>query len=436
MQSELAILGGPRAVVSSYRYHWPVISQDIERAVLAQLHDTVSIYGHGGIYAELERKFAQYHGLRYALSTNSGTSALHSAFFGVGISPGDEVLCPSYTFLSTVMPVLQCGGVPVLCDSEPDTGNIDPSDVEAKITGNTKAIVVTHVWGHPCEMDSLIDISRRHNLRLIEDCSHAHGATFRNRKVGTFGDVGAWSLQAKKIVVAGEGGMLLTNDQTVYERATLLGHFRVRSEQTVTSQHYSRYSSTGFGLNYRMHPLGAAIANVEFDKLDERIQARAYNLTRLSRLLSDIPGISPPITRPYVSRGAFYGYKPLYEPEQLGGLSKAIYIAALQAEGVDIHDPGSKPLHLLPFFQSLDDGMFANGWPRKGPGADSQRVYSRGDLPKCEKYHSRALSLPTFTETGPLVDDLLEQYGRAFTKVARHFGDLDGNGPSVNSGNE
>jgi dTDP-4-amino-4,6-dideoxygalactose transaminase len=424
MKSKLAILGGEKAVKSAYKFEWPVITSEIERAVIKQLHEKISIYGREGIYIEVEEKFAHYHGMKYVISTNSGTSALHSAFFGVGIGPGDEVICPTYTFLATVTPILQCNGIPVLCDAQIDTGNIDPKEILSRITNRTKAIVITHVWGHPCEMDEIVKIAHDNGLYLIEDCSHAHGATYKGKKVGTFGDVSAWSLQAKKVITAGEGGILLTNNQTIFERATLLGHFRVRSEQTVESEHYRQYSSTGFGLNYRMHPIGAAIANVEIDHLSERIAGRKHNLDLLSNLLADIPGITPPITRPYVTRGAYYGYKPLYQTEELKNLPVNVYVDALRAEGVDIHMPGSRPLHLLPLFQSLTDEMYVNGWPRKGPQVSNTYIYKRGDFPNSEFYYSHALSMPTFTEVNDEITQTIEQYADAFRKVARNLDNL------------
>jgi len=424
MTRKLAVMGGPKAVTSFYRYKWPVITGEMEEAVCRQLHRAISIYGREGIYEELEDKFAKYHGMKYAISTNSGTSALHSAFFGVGIGPGDEVLCPTYTFLATVTPILQSNGCPILCDAEPETGNIDPADIRRKLTNRSKAIVVTHMWGHPCEMDEILSIARERNLYLIEDCSHAHGATYNGKKVGTFGDVGIWSLQAKKIVFAGEGGMLLTNDRSIYERATLLGHFRARSEQTVVSEHYSRYVKTGFGLNYRMSPLNAAIASVAFDHLDRWIESRGKNLDYLTTLLKEVPGIKPPSTRRNVTRGAYYGYKPLYQPEALEGVPIQVYLEALQAEGMDVKKPGSMPLHLLPLFQGTDDKMYSYGCPRRCPHAEERVHYKAGDLPNSEDYYARALSLPTFTEDSPEVTRTIEQYAEAFRKVGENLQEL------------
>lgn len=174
-------------------------------------------------------------------------------------------------------------------DAEPETGNIDVEDLKKKITKRTKAIVVTHIWGHPCEMDEIMEVAKNHGLKVIEDCSHAHGATYKGQLVGTFGDVSCFSLQGNKIVSAGEGGILLTNSQEIYERSTLLGHFRDRSQQCVCSNFYKQFAKTGYGLKYRMHVLAAALARVSLWKLDERIKTRTENLNYFSKLLSKIP---------------------------------------------------------------------------------------------------------------------------------------------------
>lgn len=415
--AKLAILGGkPTVTLKKPHFTWPPVTQDDYEAVQRQL-DTgeLSVYGRSGIIREFEDEFAQYHGSKYAIATNSGTTSLHSAFFGCGLGPGDEVLAPTYTFLATVTPILHVNAIPVLVDADPQTGNIDVSDLKAKITNRTRAIVVTHMWGHPCEMDEILEICNEHNLKLIEDCSHAHGATYKGKQVGTFGDVACFSLQGNKMVSAGEGGILITDSQEIYERATLLGHFRDRSKDCVHSDFYKQFVKTGYGLKYRMHVLAASLAKVSLSKLDERIESRRQNLNYLSSLLDKIRGIEPPITKEYVTRGAFYGYKPLYQKEEMDGLDVGLYVEALQAEGLEVKKPGSPPLHLLPLFQTLDDGMYKFGWPRKSSFVEVERVYKKGDLPNSETYYQKALSIPTFTN----VEDhgLIEQYAEAFNKI-------------------
>ena len=303
----------------------------------------------------------------------------------------------TYTFLATVTPAFQCYAKPVLCDSEEDTGNICPEDIEKRITDKTKALIITHMWGHPCEMDKILDICKKHNIFLIEDCSHSHGATYKGKKVGTFGDVGCFSFQANKIVTGGCAGVMITNDQEIYERACLLGHFRNRCFDSVKSENYSKYSNTGFGLNYRIHPLAAAIALNHFKDLDHRIKIRNENLDYLSTKINELHTyIKAPITRNDCNRGAFYGYKPLYYGLEEWGVPPLVYAKALEMEGFDVVVPGSKPLHLLKLFQGGEKDLYSFKG-KKSKLLNDYICYKKGDLPKSEYYYQHTLSFPTFT---------------------------------------
>jgi dTDP-4-amino-4,6-dideoxygalactose transaminase len=422
---ELAVFGGPKAVSSKKKYRWPLIGEEEIRAVNDLLRKgELSYYSKEGVLKEFEDAFAEYHGnVRFSIATNSGTSALQSAYFGIGIGPGSEVIAPTNTFLATVTPILQCNGIPVLCDCEPDTYNIDPVEVRKLITDQTRAIVVTHVYGHPCDMDEILKIADEHGLYVVEDASHAHGATYKGRKVGTIGDVGVFSLQAGKILVAGQGGILITDNAEIHDRATLLGHFRVRCEDCVTSEEYLQFAATGFGANMRIHPLGAAIAREQLKKMDRFIEARQRNLALLDKVLSEAMGIAPPVTREYATRGGQFGYKPLYKAEEMGGLPRSVYVKALQAEGVHVKPIGRglMPLHLLPLFQVEDDRMFGHGCPRACPHAKRRYTYRQGDFPVSEKVFATSLSFPTYTEDS---SDLIEQFAIAFDKVGKNAGRL------------
>ncbi len=424
---KLAVCGGERAIpVNCPQFIWPVIGKEEREAVIKQLDiGAVSINDRSGIIKEFEDDFANYQGMKYALSVNNGTSSLYSAYFACNIHDGDEVIVPAYTFMATVTPLLHLNATPVLCDGQTDTGNILPSEIIKKITPKTKAIVVTHMWGHPCEMDEIVRIAKQNKLYLIEDCSHAHGATYKGRKVGTFGDVTCFSLQGKKIIYAGEGGVLVTNNREIYERAVLLGHYRKRTREEVEGPFFKEYSKTGYGLKFRMHPLAAALASVGLSKLDERIEQRRKNLNYLSQLLKDIPGIDPPITYEYVTRGAYYGYKPLYNQKEMG-ISYKTYIWALRAEGVEVHAPESPPLNHYKLFQNqhIDDAekKWANEWPMMSGFAKSGFSYKVGDFPNVEEYYSKALSLPTFTDKGD--KEIIELYAKAFKKVYENKDEL------------
>jgi len=414
--AQLALFGGPPAVTEPTRMTWPPIDAGDVEAVSALLaRGEISYYGREGVVAELEEAFAAYHGLAHALSCSSGTAALHSAYFALALEPGDEVIAPTMTFLSTVMPIFTLNAVPVLVDCEPDTGNIDPALIEAAITPRTRAIVVVHLHGHPCDMAPIMAIARQHGLAVIEDCSHAHGAAYEDQLVGRFGDIAIWSLQGSKLTAAGQGGMLATDNQTLFERAVLFGHFRNRAFDDVTSAQYRPFATTGYGLNYRMHPLAAALALRQFARLDDYIAGRNTNLLPLSAGLSQLPGMVPPARKRYVARHPWYAFKPLYDVEAMDGLSRETYIAALKAEGAPVEDSTSKPLHLETLFATREDGSISYG---REP---NRRVYRPGELAVSEQHAERSLRIPPYTEACPR---LIEQIIEAVAKVGRAAGAL------------
>lgn len=412
----LAILGGPPAVeIAPPHFRWPLIGAEEEDAVLEQLRSGVlSVPERTGIVAEFEDAFAAFHGLPYAMSTSSGTAALHAAFFALDLEPGDEVLAPAYTHLGTVLPMLHAHLIPVLCDVDEETGNLDPSDAAERVSPRTRAIVVAHQFGHICDMEEILKLARLHDLKIVEDCSHAHGSTYRGQLAGTLGDVACFSLQADKAVPAGEGGILVTRDPQLFERATLLGHFR--RPTAATSAEYLPFVETGYGLKNRLHPLAAAFAFVQLRKLPDRIAARRSNLEYFDACVEDIAGVRPLATSPDVSRGGFFRYLLRYIPAELDDLPLDAYVSALHAEGVLEVKPGSlvKPLHLTPLLQTLEDRMVRSGWPRRGPHVDREIVYRAGDFPRAERFSSRTLQFPAFTEPSAHV---IDAYCKAMVKV-------------------
>jgi dTDP-4-amino-4,6-dideoxygalactose transaminase len=418
----LAINNGEPILKQKFKEKWPIISEeDIKSVEELMKKGEISYYGLEGKLKEFEEEICKYFNVKYALAVNSGTSSLHSAFFGINLGPGDEILCPTYTFLATVTPIFQCYAKPVLCDCEDDTGNICPKDIEKKITEKTKAIVITHMWGHPCDMDKILEICKNHNLLLIEDCSHAHGATYKGKKVGTFGDVGCFSFQANKIVTGGCAGVMITNDQEIYERACLLGHFRNRCFDSVKSEKYSQYSNTGFGFNYRIHPLAAAIGINHFKDLENRIKIRNENLNYLSAKINELNTcIRAPITREGCFRGAYYGYKPLYYGLEKWGVPAKIYAKALEAEGFDVNIPGSKPLHLLNLFQGGEKDLYSFRGKSK-PLLNSYICYKEGDLPKSEYYYKHTISFPTFTF---VEKEIIDKFIEAIKKIEQNKEEL------------
>ncbi len=202
----LAINGGPAIFkdMEEGKFIHPKITEEIKEAVLSQLEDTISIYDNSNVFQEFESSFKEYHGVEHALTFSSGTAALWGMYEGINLKQDDEVICPCYTFFATISPIFLTGAIPILVDCN-SKGGIDVSKIEEKITPRTKAIVVTHMWGYVCEMDKLKKLANKYNLYLLEDCSHAHGASYNGKKVGSWGDAAAFSIQGNKIITGGEG---------------------------------------------------------------------------------------------------------------------------------------------------------------------------------------------------------------------------------------
>jgi dTDP-4-amino-4,6-dideoxygalactose transaminase len=428
---QLALLGGAPAITldQAEAAKWPLAEPEELAAV-----QEVAAAGEWSISAvprELESEFAAYIGTRYALSTNNGTSALHAAFFALGLGPGDEVITPSATYWATAMPVLNVGAIPVFADVDPETMNLDPADVERRITPRTKAIVVMHGGGMPCDMDTFVAICRRHGLKLVEDASHAHGATYRGQKIGSFGDVAAFSFQTSKLCPAGEGGILVTNDEALLRRATALGHYeRLGRRPTLASGHeegseedeYDRFRNTSFGFKYRISPLNAALGRVALAKLDDRNRRRNAGIQYLLDAISEIAGLALPAIPNHIHR-VYYGQARIrYDAAEFGGLPIERFVEALRAEGARVsggtqlrHRGG---LHTQPMF--VERAHWAFGHPANAETLERVR-YGLGTLPVTEHPPTDRISLPNFPRPTP---ELLDQYVAAFRKVARDAGRL------------
>jgi perosamine synthetase len=421
-KTALAIHGGPKTVTVNHGPRIPCLGEAEKQAVRALMDEgCISIADRAGIVEELEEALKSYFGAAYALSTNTGTAAIHSGLYAVGVGPGDEVLVPSYTWLATVSPVLHCGAVPVFCDIDPKTLTIDPADMKRKISARTKAAIPVHLWGHPAEMDEIMELSASHGFAVVEDASHAHGGTYRGRKVGTIGHVGCFSMQAGKAVAAGEGGFLVTDDQAIYERAMLLGMHPVRLDHCLTIPGYVRYAGTGLGHKYRIHPLAAAIALVQLRTLDERNADRNAKLDRLTAGLMDVRGITPPYTAPHATRGGYYGYRVVFDPDALGGLDMLRFIDALNAEGVLAEPERYVMLHLSPLYRDLpiEDGRPA----LHKLGEPGRKRLSLPTLPVTESVVPRLIGLH-IAHYAQISDELVDQYIEAFHRVAEHADEL------------
>jgi perosamine synthetase len=291
------------------------LDEQSEAAIMRQLQRSISIYDRSGVIERLEDELCEYHGITHAVLTSSGTAALHSMYAACGLGPGDEVIVPAYTFFATVTPLLHLGVTPILADCD-ESGNLDPRDVAQRITERTKAVVVTHMWGVPAAMPELKAITDEHGLMLLEDASHAHGASIAGQRVGTFGRAAAFSMNGPKPMSAGEGGFVLTGDDEVYYRVLLHGQYNKRCRSELPRDHpLYHYAVTGMGLKFRIHPLAASIALDQLGRLDY-LNVRASTTAYLCERLSELPGIIVPELPPG-ARASWYGLPLQYATNEL-----------------------------------------------------------------------------------------------------------------------
>lgn len=416
--AELALLGGPKAVGQADKamFHWPIITEEDEMAAVQVLRDG-SMSG-TNITKQFEREFADWLGMRYALGFNNGTNSLLGAFYGCGIGAGDEVICPSITYWASALPVYSLGATVVFADIDPVTLCLDPNDIEHRITGKTRAIVVVHYFGHPADMDPIMKIAKRHNLKVIEDVSHAQGGAYKGRLVGTIGDVGAMSLMAGKSFAIGEGGVFVTNHIEIYERAIAFGHYERYNDEMHTPYLRPHAGLPLGGHKFRMHQVSSAVGRVQLKYYEKRIAEIDKAMHYFWDQLEGVPGLRP--HRPEKGSGSTMGgwYAPHghYVPEELGGLSVTRFCEALRAEGVWAGPGCNLPLHFHSLLQDAD--VYGHGRPTIIANASRDLRQPKGSLPISEGIATRVYSIPWFKHFRP---EIIDRYVEAFRKAALQY---------------
>lgn len=304
---------------------------------------------------EFEEKFSSYHGAKYAVATSSGSAALDIAIKSIGIGPGDEVIVPPYTFVATATSVLHNNAVPIFVDIHPDTYNIDPDKIEEGITKRTKAIIPVHFGGTLADMEKICRMAKKYNLRIIEDAAHAHGVQWENGKMaGTFGDIGMFSFQQSKNMTAGEGGVIITNDEDLFKLCYSYHHCgRVEGRPW--------YEIHRLGWNFRMTEFQAAVLLVQLGRLGELNSRRTGNANYLTQKLSQIQGIKPLKIDGRITKPSYYLYIFKYNSEYFDGVHRDTFIRALNKEGIPATQGYPLPIYSNPLFLSED--FFPKGCP-------------------------------------------------------------------------
>jgi dTDP-4-amino-4,6-dideoxygalactose transaminase len=417
--SKLALLGGPKAVTSEPGdiFKWPIITPAIEQRVLEVLRR--GAMSNIDVTKEFEKSYAAWFGLKYALGHNTGTAALQGAMFGLGLGHGDELICPSITYWASGLPALALGATIVFADIEPDTLCLDPRDFERRITRRSKAVVAVHYCGMPCDMDPILRIARRHKLAVIEDVSHAHGALYKGRLTGTFGDVACFSLMSGKPFAIGEGGILLTNNQNVYERAIVFGHYERHCDLTLPELKAGAGLPWG-GHKYRMHQLSSAVGLEQVKNYPRQMLEIDRAMNYFWDLLEGVPGLRAhrPRKGSGSTMGGWYMAHGLYRGEELDGLSLSRFCAAVRAEG-GLAGPGcNAALHLHPLLNSID--VYGAGRPTNlARGGAGRRKPEK--LPVAEGIQERTFFAPWFKKFRPKI---IAEHAAAYRKVAENYRDL------------
>ena len=351
MMKNLAINGGPKTVERDFA--WPVYDETDVNMVADIVRS--GKWGNpdcGGEVALFEQEYAAFCGSKYALTCVNGSVALRLALIACGVKPGDEVIVPPYTFIATASIVIEANCVPVFVDIDPRTYNMDAAKIEAAITPRTKAIIPVHFAGQACEMDEILAIAKKHNLRVIEDACHAHGAEYKGKKLGSIGDAGCFSFQSSKNLTSGEGGIIVTNNEALYQMMNSLRNVG-RVEGGAWYEHHNA------GCNYRITQLQAVLLSSQLKRLEEQTAKRHENGTYLNELLSKIDGITP------LSRGlgesvhSYHIYIFKYDKTKFNGLSKQEFSKMLAAEGVPCFMGYPEPLYKQPLFQKKNFMCYA-----------------------------------------------------------------------------
>jgi perosamine synthetase len=323
-----AILGGKPVRTAPFS-RWPIFREADEKAVLPVLRS--GVWSRAKVVAEAEKRFARLMGAKYCIATSSGTHAIITAVRGLDIGAGDEVITTPYTFAASIHPILLANALPVFADIDPTTWQIDPAKIEAKITKNTVAILPVHIIGGICDMDRINAIARKHNLKVIEDACEAHGGEWKNKKVGTLGDLGCFSFQNGKALTCGEGGAILGHDEKLMDRCFSF-HNLGRPHGSATPRNQEGHLMVAS--KCRMAEYQASILMTQMEAFEEESKVRSDNAAYLGAKLKQIPGIVPRTDYAEVTRTAFYYYGFRYKKEQFDGLTRDKFIAAMRAEGV------------------------------------------------------------------------------------------------------
>jgi len=372
--TKLAILGGQPVRKNKSWPNWPYWDDEVVESIVKTTKSRIwcRIQSASGTVLTFEKKFAEMTGAKFCVATGSGTQALHTAVEALGIGPGDEVITSPYTDPGTTASILAARALPVLADLDRESYQLDPEDVERKITENTKAIMPVHMMGQPCNMQAIMRIARKHNLKVIEDACQAHLSEYQGKKLGAIGDVGCFSFQSSKTIACGEGGGIIGNDEELMDKCyTVHNHGTSRRGLTEVA-----------GPKYRMNEFEAAVLLGQLSGVQERFERRNRNAAHLTERLKDVPGITPQKLYEGTKTGSFYLYAMTYHKEHFNGADRSKFLKALSAEGVSLSPYIKRGLHKEPW---IDHILTQKVYTKMFSEQRLRQYREQRDRPNCDK---------------------------------------------------
>lgn len=410
-QEKLALLGGPKTKTGPYGSGMRFGKEELKELKEALEQNTL-FYWYGNKVKSFTKKFAEMYGTNYCVATSSGTAAIHVALGTLGVGPGDEVITSPITDIGTVIGILFQNAIPVFADLDPNTYNLDPASVESKITDRTKAIIVVHLAGNSADMDPIMEIARRHHVKVIEDCAQSYLTYYKGKLAGTIGDIGCFSVNDFKTISAGDGGMLVMNDQELYRRA-----FRF------ADKNYDRLPNAGavrdvtfLAPNYRMNELTGAVGLAQLEKLKWICDRRNAYGERISAGIKDLPGVEiPKVLEGCRSSYWFYMFRI---DESKAGVGRDQFSDALAAEGIQC-GRGYIPTCVYRYDMFANKNAYdSTKCPFNCQYTKNKVSYEEGLCPTAENILKTAIKMPVsefFTDQD--ADDVI----RAIRKVADYY---------------
>ena len=379
-----AILGGEPTTKRKIPLYCICTGEEEKEAIIDAFNKKA--FASGEFIKKLEDEFARFIGTKHALAVSNGTDGLFLAYLAYGLTFGKKIITTPLTFVATASTIVHTGAIPVFCDVELD-GNISPMKIQELVKSeNIDGISIVHLYGKPVEMKPIMELAKENNIVVIEDASHAHGAEYNGKKVGSIGDIGVFSLYPSKVIAAGGwGGLITTNDDEIAEKIILLrGHGELKN----IIGKKGAYKFRILGYNFRMNNMEAAVAYYQLKKIDSFIEKRRKNAKLLSELLRDVPGITIPEEKPHIKH-IFYLYAIVLD-DKITGWSRDEFVEALNAEGIEAQPGYVVPLHKQEVFLKLNDPN-VNHFAKINKYPD----YSKMRFPNAEYLSNHTIWLPT-----------------------------------------